>query len=480
MMFRIFFLLGLCSFVWIGCDDSDDSSSGADADADTDTDTDSDTDTDTDTDTDADTDSDTDTDADTDTDTDTDTDADADAFEELSADVERELNPDAAPEELAAMGEGNVSLGFDLFHALAAERDDNFALSPFSMRNAFAMLQAAAAGQTETEIAEVMGFLPDQDRLHNAMNALDLALKSRNLPEEGKLEPVILETANRMFSRLDRTVADDYLEILALNYGAGVFLADFGNKPDEERVKINTWVEQQTHDRIVDLIPEGSIISDTAWVLVNAIYFKAPWLTKFATDMTWDQTFTRLDGTETKVPTMHADELELAYVQGDHYKLVELPLRGEKLTVTFLLPGAGTYAEFEAGLGAESLDNMLALKKLGTVQVSLPKFEIDTGSIDLKQVLIDLGMPTPFTTAAEFPGFGDPRASMIDFVYQSVFVAADEAGVEAAAATAVGGTDSSVPEVDLVFDADRPFLFLIRDEPTGLVLFVGRVLDPSV
>lgn len=427
--------------------------------------------------TDADTDGDTDTDIDTDTDTDSDGDV---VFQELRADLERETAPDATSEELSSMRNGNVNLGLDLYHGLASENDDNLALSPFSMRSAFAMLQAAAVGQTATEIGEVMGFLPDQERLHTAMNSLDLALRSRNLPEQGDLEPVQLRTANRVFTRLDRPMGDDYLETMAVHYGAGVFLADFAGDPEGERVKINTWVEQQTNNRIKDLIPENNIKPDTAWVLVNALYFKAPWMMKFATDMTFEQAFNRIDNSKVNAPTMHSLPLHISYAKGDGYKVIDMPLRGGDLTVTLILPDSGKFKEIESGLTRDSLDTMLAGMQEGLVEVALPKFEIDTGSMDFRQMLIDLGMTTPFSNGADFSGFGpNLPPSKIDFVFQSVFVAADEAGVEAAAATAIGGVDTSAPEIDLVFDAHRPFVFLIRDIPTGLVLFIGRVMDPT-
>jgi serpin B len=304
---------------------------------------------------------------------------------------------------------------------------------------------------------------------------------SRNLPETEEEDPVIVATANRMFVRPDKTIGDEYLETLAFNYGAGVFLADFGVDPEGMRQKINSWVEDRTYDRIKDLFPEGSIISDTAWVLVNAVYLKAPWKVPFQAGLTEEMAFTLLDGTEVNVPTMHSLEVEGYYAEGDGYKLVDVPLRGEELSMTFILPDEGKYAEIEASLNSETLDEMYqeADSQFGGMDLFLPRFKVETGSLLMNDILIGLGMETPFSALADFSGFGpDPSYPGISFVYHSVFVAADEIGVEAAAATGAGGNDSA-PEIMIVFDAHRPFLFILRDRPTGLALFFGRVVDPS-
>jgi serpin B len=310
------------------------------------------------------------------------------------------------------------------------------------------------------------------------MNYLDLAIMSRNLPADEYFDPVIVATANRMFVRPDKTIGDEYLETLALNYGAGVYLADFGKDPEGMCQKINGWVEDQTYDRIKDLFPEGSIISDTAWVLVNAVYLKAPWAYPFEVSATEDMAFTRLDGSQVDVPTMHSTEVEGSYADAEGYKLADVPLRGGDLSVTFILPDQGNYEQIEDNLSVETVDAMLADVEQGDMEIYLPKFKVETGSLRMDDILKNLGMTTPFSTAADFSGFGPDEYPGISFVFHSVFVAADEVGVEAAAATGAGGNDSA-PYPEILFDAHRPFIFLLRDRPTGLVLFAGRVVDPS-
>ncbi|TPV92965.1 MAG: serpin family protein, partial [Myxococcales bacterium FL481] len=400
-------------------------------------------------------------------------------FEELVSDAEHDLEPDATPEELAEMRAGNVELGFELLRRAAAGEDINLAVSAVSVRAAFGMVHAMARGATATEIADTLGFLSDRDRTHNALNAHSLALESRNLPETEEEDPVIYSPANRMFVSPSVAVGPMFLDTLATNYGAGVFLADFAD-PEDVRVRINSWVSGRTYELIPALLPGGSLTDQSKWVLVNAIYLKAPWRTPFEAAYTADAPFTRLDGSTVQVPTMHNKAVHGSFRAGDGYQLVELPLRGGELAVTIIVPDTGRYLEQEAALTTETLDAMLSETESDIIDLSLPKFTIATGSIALSGTLRNMGMVTPFSPDADFSGINDGASGVppIGFVLHSVFVAVDEAGVEAAAATAVGDDDSE-PSPAFVLDVDRPFLFLVRDRPTGLVLFTGRVLDPS-
>lgn len=399
-------------------------------------------------------------------------------FEELHADLDRVSDPDVGEDDAQQLRDGNAELGLALLRAIAETEDKDSAVSAYSLQSAFAMLYAAAKGDSETEIDSTMRFLGDQQRTHSAMNGLDLALMSRNLTETDDEDPVIVATANRLFARLDFEVADDYLNLLALNYGAGVFLADFINDTEGSRKKINRWVEVQTQNRIVDLLPDDALSPNTAWVLVNAIYLKAPWVYQFSPQATQNMPFTTLDSGEKSVSTMHGEKLYGSYLETDEVKVVDLPLRGEKLSMTFILPSDGTFLQFEQELDLAKLDGLLAELKQGELEVYLPKFKVETGSLKLNKILREMGMTAPFD-AADFSGFGPHGAATeIESVYHSVFVAVDELGVEAAAATAIEGEDSA-PMPEITFDAHRPFLFLLRDRPTGAVLFTGRVIDPD-
>jgi serpin B len=254
-------------------------------------------------------------------------------------------------------------------------------------------------------------------------------------------------------------------------------LADFGAEPEAMRQKINGWVEDKTHNRIVDMFPEGAISADTVWVLVNAIYLKAPWVAKFDEQATSDMAFTRLDGSEVTVPTMRSHLMSGDYAEEDGYKIIDLNLRGGSLSVTFILPDQDRYAEIEAALSVDTLDAMLGKMENGMLDINLPRFEISSGSVLLNDHLQALGMMAPFSESADFTGFGPGVDTQIQFVYHSVFVSANEVGIEAAGATENEGDGDD--DSDMFFDAHRPFIFLIRDKPTGLVLFAGRVVDPS-
>jgi serpin B len=262
-----------------------------------------------------------------------------------------------------------------------------------------------------------------------------------------------------------------------VNYGAGVHALDFATAPDASRVTINDWVEERTRDRIQDLLPPNSISSSTVAVLTNALYLKAPWAAPFDEGMTRDATFTLLDGAEISVPTMYEVEGH-GYTEGPGYQALEMTYRTDELSMVFLLPDAGTFADFEAGLDADTLAGILDDLETRSVEVALPKFEFES-TFTLKETLEAMGMVIPFTGSADLSGMVEGGGLFIDNAYHKTFIAVDEEGTEAAAATAVVVVETSAPAGEVEFHADRPFLFLIRDRVTGALLFFGRMVDPS-
>ena len=243
-------------------------------------------------------------------------------------------------------------------------------------------------------------------------------------------------------------------------------------------------MEEQTNDRIVDLLPPGSVNDGTRLVLANAIYFLADWATPFDPENTSDTPFTLLDGSTTTVPMMslftedfEETGIELGYAAGA--TIARLPYADDELSMILVVPTAADgLPGIEAGLTSATIDGWLAtLSPAAEGGVYLPKFRMEY-EVELKGVLSELGMPSAFDSSnADFSGIADTTEVLyISGVFHKAFVAVDEAGTEAAAATAVVvGTDSAAPEIR----ADHPFLFLIRDDLTGAVLFVGRVTDPS-
>jgi len=270
----------------------------------------------------------------------------------------------------------------------------------------------------------------------------------------------------------------EFLDVLAENYGAGLRLLDFVKAPEESRITINDWVSDQTEGRIEDLIPQGEIDALTRLVLANAIYFNAAWLNPFEEERTQDGPFYLLDGGEVTVPMMRQTEL-FGYAEGEGYQAVELPYDGSELSMVILLPRQGEFEAFEGSLNAARVDAVLKELAHKQVALTLPKFEFESG-FRLVEALAAMGMPVAFSDEADFSGMTGNLDLFISAVIHKAFVSVDEAGTEAAAATAVVMEMKAARPTELVeVTVDRPFVFLIRDIQSGAILFVGRVLNPS-
>ena len=273
----------------------------------------------------------------------------------------------------------------------------------------------------------------------------------------------------------------EFLDVNAINYGAGLHLLDFVNAPDPARLTINGWVSLKTNNRINDLIPAGVINGDTRLVLTNAIYFNAQWADKFTNESTRDGEFYPVSGDSITTPFMHSIRT-ISYNEGTNWQAIELLYKGNTMAMDIILPAQGTLAQFEAGMTAQSLNAVFDGFHLTRIALALPKFKFASPSISLVTALSAIGMPVAFTGAADFSGINGQRNLYIGNVIHKAFVAVDERGTEAAAATAVIMIRTSAPgSVSPVYvPVDRPFIFLIRDLNTGTVLFIGRIMRPVV
>lgn len=394
------------------------------------------------------------------------------------SDKQRTTSPDVAPTNLADLVDGNSAFAFDLYQAMRAEKG-NFFYSPHSISLALAMTYAGARGETERQMTDVLHFNLSQDHLHPAFNGLDLELARRGEGAEGKDEEGFrLNIVNALWGQEGYEFLPEFLDLLAENYGAGLRLLDFASASEESRVTINDWVSEQTEDRIKDLIPQGAIDPLTRLVLTNAIYFNAAWSNPFEPSMTEDGTFYLLDGGEVTVPMMRQTE-SFGYTEGEGYQAVELPYDGWELSMVILLPNAGEFEEFESSLDAEQVDAIIEALARREVALTMPKFEFDS-NFSLSQSLATMGMQAAFTESADFSGMTGNRDLFISDVIHQAFVSVDEAGTEAAAATAVIMAEMAAPAMPIEVTMDHPFIFMIRDIQTGAILFVGRVADPSV
>jgi serpin B len=372
---------------------------------------------------------------------------------------------------------GNNTFAFNLYQTLRGENGNLF-YSPYSISLALAMTYAGARGETEQQMADTLHFTLSQDRLHSAFNSLDIELGKRGEGAQGKDdEGFRLHIVNALWGQKGYHFLPTFLDVLAENYGAGLRTLDFASAPEESRLIINDWVSDQTEGRIEDLIPQGLIDILTRLVLTNAIYFNATWQYPFNEGATGDGQFYLLDGKEVTVPMMSQTE-SFGYAEGDNYQAVELPYDGGELSMVILLPHAGQFEAFEESLSAERVSAIVSALGQRQVALAMPKFEFES-AFKLKEALMAMGMPVAFTEAADFSGMTGVRDLFISEVVHKAFVSVDEAGTEAAAATAVIMKLTALPVAPVEFRANRPFIFLIRDIETGSLLFMGRVLNPA-
>ncbi|MBN1699373.1 MAG: hypothetical protein JW881_17770, partial [Spirochaetales bacterium] len=399
-------------------------------------------------------------------------------MEIVGSSLERITDPDLRDGELEAVVEGNNLFAFDCFGAIK-DSEDNVFFSPVSISIAFGMCYAGANGNTETQIAQTMHFDLPEDRLHNAFNALEAALTETNPePDEYTGKDLELHIANSTWGQRDYTFMQDFLDILALHYGAAMHTVDFIANPEACRLLINEWVEGETKGKIEDLLPEGSIDALTRLVLTNAIYFKAAWLDPFEPEETADGVFHNLDGTVSSVPLMNQSTITYFHEVPGEYKAVKLPYEGTKKTsMIIILPEEGYFEEFQNSLTLQTYSSIVESMSRYMVDISMPKFGFEWGD-SLKTTLQGLGMTDAFNDGvADFSGINGLRTLVITNVFHKAFVAVDEEGTEAAAATAIVFGETSVPGGAKIV-IDRPFLFFIRHDDTGSILFMGKVGAP--
>ncbi len=393
---------------------------------------------------------------------------------ELKSDLERDLAPNVSSSDLTSLVDGNTQFAVDLYQKVRTEPGNLF-MSPYSISTALAMTYAGASTNTAAQMASTLHFTLPPDQLHAAFNKLDLELASREADAMGDTIPFRLRAANAIFGQDGMHVEQPFLDALARNYGAGMRVLDFKADPDASRLTINGWVEDQTNDKIKDLLPEGSISPLTRMVLANAIYFSAAWDKPFEASQTSDGPFWIGGDAQVVVPLMHQVH-ERSYGEGPGYRAAELPYDGNKLSMVVIEPD--DLAAFEASLTGSVLADVMASLTLSELDLTLPKFKFDA-PLRLRPTLEALGMTDAFDDdLADFSGINGGRDLAISDVLHKGFIAIDEKGTEAAAATAVIiDTDSAAPEPHTLI-VDHPFLVVIRDRPTGTILFVGRVVDP--
>lgn len=385
--------------------------------------------------------------------------------------------------QVAPVVSGNTAFACDLYGQLR-NGDKNLFLSPYSISACLGMTRAGATGETAAQMDQVFHF--PASGLGEGFKALGAAMEAPIVRDgygrDAKEIPAYeIAIANRLFGQTGFAFKPAFLEQMRSSYGAGLEQFDITSDPGAARARINGWVEEQTKDKIKDLLPEGTPTPDTRLVLVNAIYFKSSWAEAFREHNTQDAPFHKADGTDVDARLMRRTG-RYPYLGNDKIQVLEMPYRNGAMSMLVVLPRTRDGLEaIEATLDPATLEKTIRSLKSAKVAVSFPKFEF-TSSFDLTRSLGAMGMQTAFDPKyAQFSGMTAEEPLFIGLVVHKAFVAVDEAGTEAAAATAVAMRAGSAarPEEPVAFTADRPFLFLIRHRATGAILFLGRVLDPS-
>lgn len=365
---------------------------------------------------------------------------------------------------------------FKMYGALKSKPGNLFFSAP-SMRQALGIAYLGARGTTASEMSTALGF--DADKSKSAANAKDDIAGWQTARGASQLA-----IANRLWADQGLTLNGDFVSLANGAYGSAVERVDFSHAPNPARLTINGWVEKQTNDKIKDLLPPPSITSDTRLVITNAIWFKGTWEKTFDKKQTYDAAF-KVDGTKNvDVPTMHQTSV-FGYASVPGAKVLEMPYGKSDLAMDIILPDDATgLSKIEEQLSPGKFATWTAALQKQKVVVSFPNVKFTWGG-SVKPELKSLGMKSAFDSNADFTGIATAAAAggnlSVSDVIHKAFVAIDEEGTEAAAATAVimNRESASIELPPVRFEADHPFVFAIRDVKSGRILFMGRVTNPK-
>lgn len=362
----------------------------------------------------------------------------------------------------------NTRFAFDLYQNLRS-RQGNLFFSPFSLSEILAMTFAGAAGETERQMRQTLRFTLPPERLHGTFRSLRQGLTSH------RGEGLTIDMVHALWGQRDIRFLTSFLGTLAESYGAAPQAIDFHTDPEEARRIINRWVSDRFGGRIEGLLPSGVLSRLTRLVLVQAIDFRGAWKHGFDPDATGPGRFTRLDGSRVEVPMM-AQVARLRHHQGQGYRIVELPYPDERVAMLVIVPDPGEFARVEQALDAEEIARMVAPIEVAEIRLVMPRFHGES-TFRLKQTLSAMGMPLAFSDRADFSSINGHRDLLLEDVVHQAVVAVDEEGTEASTASGAVIRRKGGPPPWII---DRPFLFLVRDQETGTILLMGRVMDPSV
>lgn len=383
-------------------------------------------------------------------------------------------NPILADDDVHQLAQDNSVFAFDLYHQLSG-KEGNLFFSPYSISTALAMTETGARGETQSQMAAALHFSLPLDKVDSAF----AELRSRLTAAQGD-DKVTLAIANSIWPSDRYKILDSYTGLLKNDYDVSVTPLDY-TKSEAARVTINQWVEEKTRDKIKDLIGPGILMPDTKLTLVNAIYFYGKWQTAFKPEDTRDSDF-QISPDKRETVSMMSQSADFPYADLGPLQVLELPYRGADLSMLIALPKSKSGLNaVESDLSDKTLREWKRRLVKMKVTVLLPKFKMTWGTEDVSEPLQALGMRDAFNGRANFAGMdGNPHGLIIGAVLHKAFIEVKEEGTEAAAATAVVMTRAlAIATPPVVFQADHPFLFIIQDNKTGTILFMGRVIDPK-
>ncbi|MCC7570950.1 serpin family protein [Candidatus Micrarchaeota archaeon] len=380
----------------------------------------------------------------------------------------------ATPQGISDVIDSNNKFAIDMYSQVKSEPGNIF-FSPYSISSAFAIVYGGGDGQTADEIKQVFYFPEDTSKLRPNFAAIYNDINFGGSDYE-------LQTANALWVQNNYPLLETYTKTVESYYGGKANNVDFVGNTEGSRQEINSWVEQQTKNKIQNLFPAGSLNPLNRLVITNAIYFKGTWVKQFNKDYTRDAEFRVTPTQKVTVSMMQltGENADFDYTETDNIQILQMPYEGDKLSMLILLPKDDDISLVENELSIENLNNWRKNLKQEKVYVYLPKFTF-TKEYNLNNHLITMGMPSSFDAGkADFSGMTNNRDLFINKVVHKAFVDVNEEGTEAAAATGIAFTlSASSYQEHYVFRADHPFIFLIQDTNSGNILFIGRVNNPS-
>ena len=377
----------------------------------------------------------------------------------------------------SSIADSNNHFAFKLYNEVKTEKpDQNLFFSPFSISTALAMTYAGARGETEKQMSQTLCFSLEQNTFHDDFRKLIEDI------EQDTTNGTQLAIANSLWAQKNYPFLDSFFSLVKAHYDAILKNVNFKDAAEREKARkeLNSWVEQKTNDKIKELVKVKDIDDLTRLILVNAIYFKDVWKTTFDSLYTKDRAFYLNSADTIHVPMMHSKE-NIMYYENSDMQVVEIPYKDNKLSMLIFLPiKKDGIEEVEKTINNKLYSQILSSLKAEEVELSLPKFKT-TFNIYLEKALTNIGMPIAFKDSADFSGMTGRKDLYITQVIHQAFINVNESGTEAAAATAaiMGMKMNVMKNKPKIFSANHPFIFLIKDNATGSILFMGKIMNPK-